>query len=251
MCLALNSEYATIDRGAAGPFGINGYAVGTQEEVMLVKDIMTTNVVTISSNTPVLEARKIMEVHSVRRLPVVDKGKLVGMVTKNMTRRAAPSEATSLSVWEINYLMAKMIVKEIMKRDVVTVPPDLTVECAVATAQERGVGALPVIEDNVVVGIITTNDFFYKILNPLLGINEEGRRMIVYGADTPDQIISVMEVLKKKAAGTEIKAMHTLAFPDAASRDLVLHLNTEDVSSVKQELAHLGFRTDERDHLPC
>ena len=75
---------------------------------MLVRDAMTTNVVTVASNTPVLEARKIMEVHNVRRIPVVDKGKLVGMVTKNMTRRAAPSDATSLSVWEINYLMAKM-----------------------------------------------------------------------------------------------------------------------------------------------
>lgn len=218
---------------------------------MLVRDIMTTNVVTIPSNTPVLEARKIMEVHKVRRLPVVDKGRLVGMVTKNMTRRAAPSEATSLSVWEINYLMAKMTVKDIMKKDPITVSPDVTVECAAATAQEHGVGALPVIEDHVVVGVITTNDFFYKILNPLLGINEGGRRFMVYGADTPDEIIKIMEVVKAKAPGVKVKALHSVAIPDARSRDLVVHLDTEDITQVLAGVKAAGFRVDERDHYPC
>jgi len=216
---------------------------------MLVKDAMTTNLVTIPSNTSVLEARKIMETHHVRRLPVVDKGKLVGVVTKNMTRRAAPTEATSLSVWEINYLTAKMTVKDIMKKDPITVPADITVECAVATAQKQGVGALPVIEDNMVVGILTTNDFFYKILNPLLGVNEGGRRIIVYGADTPDQIIRVMDVVKDE--GLEIKAVHTIAFPEAASKDLIVHLSTEDVKGVVAKIRKLGFHVDERDHKPC
>lgn len=216
---------------------------------MLVKDIMTTNVVTIPSNMPVLEARKVMETHNIRRIPVVDKGKLVGIVTKNMTRRASPSEATSLSVWEINYLMAKMKVKDIMKRDPVTVSPDLTVECAVATAQVRGVGALPVVDDKLVVGIITTNDFFYKILNPLLGINEGGKRVIIYGADTADEVIKVMEVIKD--AGLGIKAMHTIAFPEAVSRDLIVHLDTEDIKGIVKKIKGLGFHIDEREHQPC
>ncbi len=216
---------------------------------MLVKDVMTTNLVTIPSNTSVLEARKIMETHHIRRLPVVDKGKLVGVVTKNMTRRAAPTEATSLSVWEINYLTAKMTVKDIMTKDPITVPADITVECAVATAQERGVGALPVIEDNMVVGILTTNDFFYKILNPLLGVNEGGKRVIVYGADTPDQIIKIMDVVKGE--GAEIKAIHTIAFPEAVSKDLIVHLGTEVVTGVVAKIRNLGFHVDERDHKPC
>ncbi len=216
---------------------------------MLVKDIMTTNIVTVSSNTLVLDARKIMETHKVRRLPVIDKGKLVGMVTKNMTRRAAPSEATSLSVWEINYLMAKMMVKDIMKKEVVTVPSNITVECAVSTAQGRGVGALPVIEDDLVVGIITTNDFFYKILNPLLGINKSGKRIIVFGADTPDQISKLMEVVKTE--GVAIQALHTIGIPNAASKDLVVHLDTEDVQEVIRKIKEIGFHIDEREHQPC
>ncbi len=213
---------------------------------MLVRDVMTTNVVTVASNTPILDARKIMEVHNVRRMPVVDKGKLVGMVTKNMTRRAAPSDATSLSVWEINYLMAKMMIKDIMKVDPVTVSPDITVESAVATAQVRGVGALPVVEDGVVVGILTTNDFFYKILNPLLGINEAGKRMVIYGADTPDQICKVMDAIK--AGGATIKAMHTIAFSEAVSRDLIVHVDLNDANDIIEKLKGMGFHVDERIH---
>lgn len=215
---------------------------------MRVRDVMTTNVVTIPSSTPVLEARKIMEVHNIRRLPVVDKGKMVGMVTKNMTRRAAPSEATSLSVWEINYLMSKMLVKDIMKSDPVTIGADVTVEVAVATAQERGVGALPVIEDGVLVGILTTNDFFYKLLNPLLGINEGGKRIVVYGADTPDQICKIMDVIKEE--GDTIKAIHTVGFPDAVSKDLIVHLENDDPQGVIKKIKDLGFHIEAREHKP-
>jgi len=102
---------------------------------MKVKDVMTWNVVTIPGDTPIMEAKKIMQTHKVLRIPVVDKGKLVGIVTKERIDRQGPSPATSLSVWEINYLLAKMTVKEIMQKDLVTVTPDTSVEYAVALAQ--------------------------------------------------------------------------------------------------------------------
>ena len=86
---------------------------------MKVRDIMTWNVVTVTSDTPIMEARKIMNAHKIRRLPVVDKGKLVGMVSLGRIDRSGPSPATSLSVWEINYLLAKMTVREIMSKDLV------------------------------------------------------------------------------------------------------------------------------------
>ena len=73
---------------------------------MIVRDVMTWNVVTVSSDTPIMEARKIMETHKILRMPVVDKGKLVGMVSKERIIRTGPSQATSLSIWEINYLLA-------------------------------------------------------------------------------------------------------------------------------------------------
>jgi len=97
---------------------------------MKVRDVMTWNVVAVSSDTPIMEARRIMDAHKIRRLPVVDKGKLVGMVSKERVARAGPSPATSLSVWEINYLMAKMSVGEIMAKDVVTVSPETSLRRA-------------------------------------------------------------------------------------------------------------------------
>lgn len=215
---------------------------------MLVKDLMTTNVVTIPSNTPVLEAKKIMDVHKVERLPVVDKGKLVGIVSKRGIERASPSTATSLSIWEVNYLVSKITVKEVMRKELVTVTPDTTVESAVASAQTQNVGALLVMEGDKVVGIMTTNDFFYKILNPLLGIGESGKRIIVYGADTPEQISKVMEAVK--AQKLSIKAAHTIAVPDAASRDLIVHLDTEDTGKLEAELKKLGFHVESREHSP-
>src|SRR4030066_1472226 len=109
---------------------------------MKVRDVMTWNVVTVTSDMPIMEARKIMDAHGIRRVPVVDRGKMVGMVSKERITRTAPSPATSLSVWEINYLLAKMTVKEIMSKEVVTVHPDMTVEAALALAQTKGVGAL-------------------------------------------------------------------------------------------------------------
>ena len=102
---------------------------------MLVRDIMTSNVITVPSDTPVLEAEQIMTFHRFERLPVVDKGKLVGLVTKDNLLKASPSDATSFSRGELYYLLSKLTVKEIMKKKVVTVSPDTSVEKAAAIAQ--------------------------------------------------------------------------------------------------------------------
>src|SRR5208337_2271309 len=95
---------------------------------MRIKDVMTRNPVTADSETLVLDAQKIMKENNIRRLPIVDKGKLVGMVTKHDLLEASPSPATSLSVFELNYLLAKMKVKEIMKKNPVTITPDTPFE---------------------------------------------------------------------------------------------------------------------------
>ncbi|MBL7119957.1 MAG: CBS domain-containing protein [Dehalococcoidia bacterium] len=216
---------------------------------MLVRDIMTSNLITVSSDTLMVEAGKIMEFHRIERLPVVDKGKLVGLVTKDILDKAAPSEATSLSRWELRHLLGKMQVKEIMKTNVVTISPDTTVECAIATAQGSRVGSLPVVDKDRVVGIVTTNDFFYRILNPLMGIGEGGSRIIVYGAGDAEQMLKVTQCLSKN--GVKVKAMCTVVPPDAERNDLLVHLDKEDASQVVAELKKLGFSVDTRAFWPC
>ncbi len=209
---------------------------------MKVRDVMTWNVVTVSSDTPIMEARKIMDAHNIRRLPVVDRGKLVGMVSKERITRTAPSPATSLSVWEINYLLAKMTVKEVMGKDPVTVDPDMSVEAAIALAQKRGVGALPVLEKNKLVGIATTNDFFYKILNPVLGIGLKGTRIVVSKGAEPKSMQDILDAVKKN--GAKILAFHSMPPVEGKEQDVMVHVDKTDVKQLIKDLATKGLSTE-------
>jgi acetoin utilization protein AcuB len=209
---------------------------------MKIRDVMTWNVATVTSDTPIMEARKIMDAHNIRRLPVVDKGKLVGIVSKERIARSGPSPATSLSVWEINYLLAKMTVKEVMKKDVTTVNPDMSVEAAIALAQSRGVGALPVVEDHKLIGIATTNDFFYKILNPMLGIGEPGIRIIISGGAEAKRIQEIMEAVRK--FGAKMASFHTMPPIEGKEQDLCIHVDKEDVKQLITDLASKGYSAE-------
>ena len=122
---------------------------------MRIRDFMSTNVVTVDEKTLVGDARKIMEAHKIRKLPVMEKDKLVGLVTKHMLLEAAPSPATSLSIHEVHYLLAKMTVKDIMVKNPYTISPDMPVEEALQLGQEKGYGGFLVVEDGRLVGIIT------------------------------------------------------------------------------------------------
>ena len=206
---------------------------------MYVRDIMTTNVVTIPSSTSIADAKRIMEAHGFRRLPVVDKGKLVGIVTERKLEQVSPSKATSLSVWELSYLLDKTPVKEIMERNVVTVPPDMTAEESLAVAQSNKVGALVVVEDDKVVGISTTNDFFYKIVNPLLGLGEPGARIEVTGGGEGKALEEVISTINKR--GLKIATLHILAPPEATKRDIIVHVDSEDVAQLIAELEGKGY----------
>ena len=147
---------------------------------MRIKDVMTRNPVTADSETLVLDAQKLMKENNIRRLPVVDKGKLVGIVTKHDLLEAAPSPATSLSVFELNYLLAKMKVKEIMKKNPVTITPDTPFEEALRLGQEKKIGAFPVVENGKLVGITTESDII-RFVTRVLGIKEEGSRITIEG----------------------------------------------------------------------
>lgn len=125
---------------------------------MRVNQWMSGSPVTVSPSTPVHEARQLMERRRIRHLPVVDGGRLVGIVTDRDVRLNLPSPATSLSIWEVNYLLAKLTVGEVMTKRVITVEPDRPVEEAARLMLEHRIGALPVTEGGRLVGIITETD---------------------------------------------------------------------------------------------
>ncbi len=134
---------------------------------MKVADVCTRPAVVVDPDVSAPQARKIMEEKKIRRLPVVDKGQLVGIVTLSDLLKAAPSPATSLSIWELNYLLDKVKVREIMTRDVITTTPDADLRTVAAQLAERKIGGMPVIDNGEVVGIITESDVFRALVKLL------------------------------------------------------------------------------------
>jgi acetoin utilization protein AcuB len=149
---------------------------------MKVKHWMTKDPITVSPDTLAVEAQKIMKENKIRRLPVVDKGKLVGMVTFRNLIEAAPSSATSLSIHELNYLIMKIKVKDLMKKNVIAVSPEDTVIDAIVRGVEKGIGGFPVVdEQGRLVGIVTETQI--------------ARAMIqLFGTDSKNEIISLENV---------------------------------------------------------
>lgn len=146
---------------------------------MLVRDYMTPNPVTVSPDTSVPDALRIMKEKSFRRLPVLDnKGALVGIVTEKDLLRALPSPATTLAVWEIPEILSKLKVGSVMTAHVITILEDVPVEDAARIMADRQIGALPVMRGKMLVGIITESDIF-KVLLEMTGGRRPGARVTV------------------------------------------------------------------------
>ena len=126
---------------------------------MRVRDLMTEMPLTVRPTTPVLEARRLMDDYRIRHLLVMENGRLAGIITDRDIRLNLPSPATTLSVWELNYLLARLTVGEAMSRNVIVVEPDREAGAAAALLLAEKIGALPVVEGDRIVGIVTDTDF--------------------------------------------------------------------------------------------
>jgi acetoin utilization protein AcuB len=133
-------------------------------ETWLVRDWMTSDPITAPPTMTLPEALQLMAQHNIRRLPVVDKGTLVGMVTRGDLRGAQPSQATSLSVFELHYLVGRITLEQIMTRDVLTVTDNLSIQAAARLMLQRKISGLPVLKQGHLVGIITESDIFRLVV---------------------------------------------------------------------------------------
>ena len=144
---------------------------------MLVKERLSSPVISVEPTMPIMDALKLMQENGIRRTPVLNKrGKLVGIVSDKDLLNAAPSDATTLSVWEINYLLAKVQVKDVMTREVLTTQEDAPIEEVAYTMVKNKIGGMPVMRGDQVVGLITETDLF-KIFLELMGAQDEGVRV--------------------------------------------------------------------------
>jgi len=206
---------------------------------MRIRDLMSTNVATITEDTSIHDAKKIMDAHKIRRLPVMKKDKLVGLVTKHMLLEASPSPATSLSIHELHYLLAKMTVKEIMVKNPYTISPDMPAEEALQVGQEKGYGAFPVMEDNRLVGMVTESDIV-RLMTRVLGVREKGKRIDIKTSNEFGNMKKIIDILDKNK--TVLLSMMTVP-PQHEDDDwlVVLRLKSEDAEPIAKDLKSSGF----------
>jgi acetoin utilization protein AcuB len=136
---------------------------------MLVNDIMSRKVITVDPDTPMLEARKRMAEARIRHLVVMENVRVVGIITDRDIRLNLPSPATSLSVWEINFLLAKLTVREVMSQSVIVIGSDRPAAEAALIMVDYKIGALPVVDDSGLAGIVTESDFVRAVGGALTG----------------------------------------------------------------------------------
>jgi acetoin utilization protein AcuB len=216
---------------------------------MRIRDVMTKNPITVDSETLVLDAQRMMKENNIRRLPVVDKGKLVGIVTQHDLLQASPSPATSLSIHELNYLLAKMKVKEVMKKNPFTLTPDTPFEEALRIGQDKKIGSFPVMDKGKLVGIITESDTV-RFLTRALGLREEGSRVTIEGLGGKfgdlEKIIAIANQHQ-----TIILSMISLPRPEKKDWMIVLRLKTTDPDPIVRDFKKAGFNVTYSAWLRC
>jgi len=164
---------------------------------MLVRNWMTQNVIMVDANDSVVDATKKLKENDIRRLPVTRKGKLVGIVTDRDLKRASASDATTLEVHELLYLISKIKVKEIMTKNPITVPFDFTVEETAEVLMKNKISSVPVLNGrNQISGIITQDDLFRAMIS-LTGLKSRGIQFAVQIEDRPGSIKEVADILRK------------------------------------------------------
>jgi acetoin utilization protein AcuB len=208
---------------------------------MLVKERMTLHPLTMEPTASITEAHRYIKENNIRHLPIMGKdGKLVGLVTRETLMEAMPSSVTTLSIWEMNYALNKVQVRDVMVRDVITIEEDVPIEKAARTMIEHKIGCLPVMRDapstgsgQALVGIITDTDMLSTLME-LMGARQTGVRVTLQVPDVPGELAKVTATIAKQggdivAGGTypakePLKANITLKVRHVPQDELVASL---------------------------
>jgi acetoin utilization protein AcuB len=211
--------------------------------IMKVKDMMSTDVLTINLDTNINEAFRIMKEKKVRRLPVMDRGKLVGIITLSDLNRAAPSAATSLSIHELNYLLARTKVKDIFpaNRKVVTVSPENYIETAAKLMLQHRISSLPVMDGEKLVGIITETDLFRALVD-ILGVKRPHTRIDTLIPEGPGSLAEITGLMASRG----INIINTVVYYDAGldKYKAILRIEELDYEPVVEALRAKGFEIE-------
>jgi acetoin utilization protein AcuB len=204
---------------------------------MLVRDKMTPDPITVSPQTTTATALSLMREHNIRRLPVLDKGKLVGIVTDRDLMEVSPSPATSLSIFELNYLLSQMKIDNIIKKQsVISISPNDYLEQAALIMRDKEIGAITVVEAGRLVGIITESNIFDAFIE-LMGLRDPGTRLDLELEDKPGMLTQVAEAISSHGGDISHLAVFREENGQAA---LVVQLRTKEVDAITKELTERG-----------
>ncbi len=211
---------------------------------MYVKDHMTTGPYTVTSDTVISKAIELMSKHHFHRLPVVDDdGRLIGLITGGLVEESSGAKSTSLSIYELNYLLSRTKVSDIMIKDVVSITEDLFLEEAAQLMIDNEIAVLPVVDDEKKVkGIITEKDIF-QAFNDLLGHRQRGTRFIIDCEDHPGFLVGVTKCFAESDANLESLAIY---HSKERGTELVIKATGEiSVEDMTKVLTDAGYKVKE------
>jgi len=200
---------------------------------MFVGERMSRPVISVSPETPVHEALAMFKAEHIRRAPVMKEGKLLGIVSERDLLNASPSPVTSLSIWELNYLISKVTVKSVMSKKVVTVDQDTPIEEAARIMADKKIGGVPVVSAGKVVGIITETDLF-KILLELMGARQKALRVTASVEDKPGQLARLTKAIAQ--AGGNFISFGIFSGHDANSKIVTFKVEGMKKNQIKEVL---------------
>lgn len=206
---------------------------------MFVKDKMTANPYTIRPNASISDAFTIMKDHGFHQLPVVKNGKLVGMLTETELQNVTPSKATSLSVYEINYLLTKLDVAQAMSTELITIEADALLERAAVLMRKHDIRALPVMDGKKLVGIITQSDIFDAFID-LMGARSSGARVEIVVPNKAGVGVEIMKII----ADSNVNILHMALHNGPEIGEFNLKLDTDDATEICNKINELGYKAN-------
>jgi acetoin utilization protein AcuB len=200
---------------------------------MFVGDRMSRPVISVSPDEPINDVLAMFKKEHIRRAPVMKEGKLVGIVSERDLLNASPSSATTLSVWEMNYLISKVKVKNVMTKKVFTVGKDTPIEEAARLMADKKIGGVPVTDGDRVVGMITETDLF-KVFLELMGARDKGIRVTASIQDKPGELAKVTKAIAD--AGGNFVSFGFFAGEDASTKILTFKVEGIKKDEIRQVL---------------
>ncbi len=204
---------------------------------MFVRNYMTKPVVTIQSSATISDALSLMNDSGVHRIPVLKETKLIGLITDGNIQKASPTKATSLSMYEINYLLSKTTVADYMTKQVITIHSDALLEEAVRLMRTNRISCLPVMEQDALVGIITEDDIFDAFIS-LLGFMDTGTRIaIAVKEDKVGILADITAIMKDYGASIT----HLAVYEEDNGKLVIVRINTLESDQIVKKLKDAGY----------